>query len=148
MKHAILTFILFFGGLISVAAQNVPPPPPISDSAEIRIFTKVDVEASFPGGEPAWRTYLTQNLNIDKISRKIKIPRDEKFVKETIIVKFIVSKDGSISDVSAENTDANHYCIAEAERVIKISPRWIPAQQNKRKVNAYRRQPITFLFER
>jgi ABC-type phosphonate transport system ATPase subunit len=91
---------------------------------------------------------LTQNLNVEKIARKIKIPRGEKQFKETIIVKFVVSKDGSISYVQAENVDANAYCIAEAERVIKISPNWLAAQQNGRKVNAYRRQPITFLFER
>ncbi len=147
MKYIILAVFLFFGATQLINAQNSPTAP-VSDSGEIRIFTKVDVEAQFAGGEAGWRKYLMQNLDVDKVAKKIKIPRGEKQFKETIIVKFVVSKDGSISYVQAENVDANAYCIAEAERVIKISPNWLAAQQNGRKVNAYRRQPITFLFER
>jgi len=32
----------------------------------------------------------------------------------------------------------------EAVRVIKKGPKWTPAIQNGRQVNAYRKQPITF----
>ena len=32
----------------------------------------------------------------------------------------------------------------EAVKVIKKGPKWTPALQNGRNVNAYRRQPITF----
>jgi protein TonB len=35
----------------------------------------------------------------------------------------------------------------EAMRVIKKTKNWIPAIQNGRNVNAYRRQPITFVVE-
>jgi protein TonB len=150
MKHIIIASFLFFTSHISVTAQNVSSSKsPLADSSgEIKIFTKVEVEASFPGGEEGWRKYLIQNLNVDKVAKKIKIPRGEKEFRETIVVKFIVAKNGNISNVTAENGDANSYCVAEAIRVIKISPDWIPAQQNGRYVNAYRRQPITFLFER
>jgi protein TonB len=150
MKHIIIASFLFFTSHISVTAQNVSSSKsPLADSSgEIKIFTKVEVEASFPGGEEGWRKYLIQNLNVDKVAKKIKIPRGEKEFRETIVVKFIVAKNGNISNVTAENGDANSYCVAEAIWVIKISPDWIPAQQNGRYVNAYRRQPITFLFER
>ena len=33
---------------------------------------------------------------------------------------------------------------AEAIRLIKTSPNWLPAIQNGKKVNAYRKQPVTF----
>ena len=33
------------------------------DDDENKIFTKVEVEASFPGGEEAWRNYLRKTLN-------------------------------------------------------------------------------------
>jgi protein TonB len=150
MRYIVLTSFLFFRGIISVTAQNVPPPPPLlaDSSGGIKIFTKVEVEASFPGGEAAWRKYLVTNLNVDKVASKIRIPRGEKEFRQTIIVKFIVARNGNISDVTAENADANSYCIAEAIRVIKDSPKWVPAQQNGRTVNAYRRQPISFVFER
>jgi protein TonB len=60
-----------------------------------------------------------------------------------VVVRFIVSKDGSISDVVAE-TKHGYGMEEEAIRVIKKGPNWTPAQQNGRFVNAYRRQPITF----
>jgi len=34
----------------------------------------------------------------------------------------------------------------EAMRIIKKGPRWIPARQNGYLVNAYRKQPITFVI--
>ena len=150
MNHFIVTSFLFFGLLKSASAQNDPiPPPPLSDSVETgKIFTKVEIEAGFPGGEESWRKYLMQNLRLNKVARKIKIPTGEKQFKETIIVKFKIDKDGIISDVHAINEDANPYCIAEAERVIQSSPKWTAAKQNGRPVNAYRRQPIVFFFER
>ena len=147
MRYIIVVVFLFFGRIELMNAQNSPPPS-VSDSSNNIIFTKVDVEAAFPGGEAGWRKYLMQNLEIDKIAKKIKIPRGEKELRETIIVKFVVARNGTISDVAAENIDADPKCIAEAIRVINISPKWVPAKQNGRSVNAYRRQPITFLFER
>jgi periplasmic protein TonB len=36
---------------------------------------------------------------------------------------------------------------AEVIRMIKRSPKWIPAQQEGRFVNAYRQQPVTFVVE-
>ena len=152
MKHIpfLFTIALLSAGTVK-AQQNVPPPPPLvvdSTLGENTIFTKVDVEAGFPGGQPGWVQYLQKNLRIARIADEIKFPRGKKEFKQTVIVRFIVNKEGYISDVAAENNDADPLCIAEAIRVIRVSPNWIPAQQNGRKVNAYRRQPITFVFER
>ena len=147
--------VLIFTALLSsgtIRAQDVPPPPPLSaDSTKDAniIFSKVEVEASFPGGQEGWRQYLMKNLHAERIVDLVKFPRGKKTLKQTVIVKFIVSRDGTLRDISAENYDlVDPYCVAEAIRVIKVSPNWIPALQNGRKVNAYRRQPITFVFER
>ena len=152
MKYFILALAAFFCLSANTNAQGFPPPTPASlqaDSNDVnKIFTKVDVEANFPGGDAGWRKYLQENLEIDKIARKIKIPKGEKQLQQTVIVKFIVDRNGNISEIAAENNDLNSLCIEEAIRVIKISPRWIAAKQNGRTVNAYRRQPITFLFEK
>ena len=63
-----------------------------------------------------------------------------------VIVKFIVSKDGSISEVNAESKHG-FGMEEEAVKIIKRGPKWTPALQNGRNVNAYRRQPITFIVE-
>lgn len=112
-----------------------------TDDDENKIFNKVEVEATFPGGDAAWRNYLLKNLNPD-----VPVENGADAGTYTVIVKFVVSKDGSLSDVSCE-TDPGHGMCAEAIRVIKKTRSWTPALQNGRNVNAYRRQPITFQVE-
>lgn len=110
--------------------------------AEDKIFSKVEVEAGFPGGDLAWLKYLRQNLNSN-------VPVDNRSPagKYTVIVKFVVSKEGRLSEIMCENDPGFGMC-EEAIRVIKRSPMWTPAIQNGRNVNAYRRQPITFVVEK
>jgi len=106
---------------------------------ENKIFEKVEVEAEFPGGLPAWRRYLERNLNAQ-------VPSDAGAPtgSYTVVVKFIVDKSGSISDVKAL-TSHGFGMEEEAVRAIKRGPKWTPAIQNGRNVNAYRQQPITFV---
>ena len=106
---------------------------------ENKVFNKVEVEASFPGGDAAWTRYLKNNLDANT-------PIDNGAPEGTyqVIVRFIVSRDGSISDVVAE-TKYGYGMEAEAVKIIKKGPAWKPALQNGRNVNAYRRQPITFV---
>ena len=61
----------------------------------------------------------------------------------TVVIQFIVEKDGSVSDVRALTNHA-FGMEEEAVRVIKKEPYWVPAVQNGRQVKAYRKQPITF----
>ncbi|GAB2817824.1 energy transducer TonB [Ferruginibacter profundus] len=114
---------------------------PQKEDDEGKIFTKVEVEAEFPGGAAAWNNFLKKNLNGD-------VPTDNGASEGTytVVVKFIVSKDGSLSDISCENDPGFGIC-DEAKRVIKKTKNWTPAIQNGRNVNAYRRQPITFLVQ-
>ena len=108
---------------------------------EDKVFTKVENEAQFPGGTAAWVRYLQKNLNANT-------PVDNGARSGTyqVIVKFIVSKDGSISEVQPE-TKHGYGMEEEAIKIIKRGPKWTPALQNGRNVNAYRRQPNTFVVE-
>jgi protein TonB len=112
---------------------------PKKDDEEGKVFTKVEVEAEFPGGNAAWTRYLKNNLNAET-----PVENGASEGTYTVIVRFIVSKDGSISDVVAE-TKHGYGMEAEAIKIIKKGPAWKPALQNGRNVNAYRRQPITFV---
>ena len=105
---------------------------------ENHIFEKVEIEASFKGGEGAWKKYLERNLNANVGPDNGAPPGTY-----TVYVQFVVSRDGSISDVKAL-TNHGYGMEAEAMRVIKKGPAWVPAVQNGRNVNAYRKQPITF----
>ena len=128
--------------------SKLTPPPPAAEQGlgpvkepedENKIFEKVEVEAEFPGGLSAWRRFLERNLNAQ-------VPSDAGAPtgSYTVIVKFIVDKSGAVSDVRA-TTSHGFGMEEEAVRAIRKGPKWTPAIQNGRQVNAYRQQPITFV---
>ncbi len=108
---------------------------------EDKIFSKVEIEASFPGGSSAWRRYLERNLDAN-IPVKQKAPAGN----YTVVIQFVVNLDGTVSDVRAL-TNHGYGMETEAIRAIKKGPKWLPAIQNGRKIVAYRKQPITFVVD-
>jgi periplasmic protein TonB len=117
--------------------KQVVEAPKVED--ENKVFEKVEVEAEFPGGLSAWRRYLERQLNAQT-------PADAGAPagSYTVVIRFIVDKQGNISDVKAM-TNHGYGMEDEAVRVIKRGPKWTPAIQNGRNVTAYRSQPITFV---
>lgn len=111
---------------------------PEIDSTEERIFERVEIEASFPGGDGAWRKYLEQNLNA-----AVPLQYNAPAGTYTVIVQFVVDKDGKITDIKAL-TSHGFGMESEVIRFLKKAPRWNPAIQDGRKVKAYRKQPVTF----
>lgn len=101
-------------------------------------FKTVQIQASFPGGLSAWTSYLQRNLRSDAPTEN-----GAPTGTYTVVVSFLVSKDGTISEVKAEN-DPGYGTATEAVRVIQRGPAWNPAVQNGRKVIYRQRQPITF----
>jgi periplasmic protein TonB len=105
-----------------------------------RLFTKVEIESEYPGGFPAWLRYLNKNFRYpeDALNNEI---------QGTVIVQFIVDKDGAVSDVEAVSGPEMGGLRQEAIRVIKQSGKWIPAIQNGRQVRSYKKQPVIFKLE-
>jgi protein TonB len=128
---------------------DVPPPPESKGTGTVeapkqeedydKLFTTVQIQASFPGGIDQWRKFLERNLNQDLPSQNGAPP-----AKYTVVVSFIVDKEGNISDVKAE-TDPGYGTAQEAVRVIKKGPKWNPANQNGRAVIYRQKQAITFM---
>jgi periplasmic protein TonB len=105
-------------------------------------FEKVEIEAAFPGGLPAWGRYIGQNINGN-------VPYNNNAPVGTyqVMIELIVNTDGSVGDIKL----LTHYGYGmehEAMRVISNSPKWEPAFQDGRNVRAYRMQPITFRVEK
>jgi len=109
------------------------------DEDENKIFEKVEIEAQFPGGIPAWRKYLEKNLNA-----QVATDNGAPAGTYTVNVRFVVDKEGNISDVRAL-TSHGFGIEEEAVKVIKRGPKWNPGNQNGRSVNSYHTQPITFV---
>lgn len=109
----------------------------VTDTLQIdgKTYSKVENEASFPGGPAAWSRYISKYIqnNVDSFRKKD---------YGTCIVRFIVDIQGHISDVEATTMKKSRLAKVVVE-AIKNGPEWIPAQQNGRPVNAYRLQPVT-----
>src|SRR6185437_8184476 len=106
-----------------------------ASTASDKVFTKVETEASFPGGLSAWSKYISRAIQ-DSI---------DKFTKAdygTCVLRFIVNTDGSISDVTATTMKGTELAKVSI-KAIENGPRWIPASQNGHTVAAYRLQPVT-----
>jgi periplasmic protein TonB len=104
-------------------------------------FKTVQIQAKFPGGPDAWSKYLQRNLKSDTPTEN-----GAPTGSYTVVVSFLVDKDGNISEVKAEN-DPGYGTAAEATRVIGRGPKWIPAVQNGRNVIYRQKQAITFRVE-
>ena len=103
------------------------------------IFYTAEKPAEFPGGKEGWSNYLMNNLDRNLPNRNKAVP-GKYFVK----LNFIVSKNGDVENVIAEN-NPGYGTESEAIRVIEKSPKWIPAEQNGKKVNYLMKQVITFI---
>ena len=125
---------------VSDAGKGVVEAPKKDDEDYDKTFTKVEIESDFPGGASAWLRYLNKNLRYpdDAVNNEI---------QGTIVVQFIVDKEGNVSDVQAISGPDNGGLREEAVRVIKKSGKWTPAVQNGRNVKSYKKQPIVFKLE-
>lgn len=103
-------------------------------------FTKVEIESEYPGGFAAWLRYLNKNFRYPENALTNEI-------QGTVVVQFIVDKDGNVSDVEAVSGPDLGGLRQEAIRVIRQSGKWIPAIQNGRQVKSYKKQPVIFKLE-
>ena len=99
------------------------------------IFFTAEKPAEFPGGTAGWSNYLMNNLDRNLPNRNKAVPG-----KYTVKLNFIVSKNGDVENVIAEN-NPGYGTESEAIRVIEKGPKWIPAEQNGRKVNFLMKEP-------
>jgi len=121
---------------LSSGNGNVVTAPKQEDD-DNKIFIKVEKESEFPGGAAAWLRFLNKNL----IFPQEAIDQE---LSGTVMVRFIVDKDGTVSDVEAISGPETGGIREEVVRVIRKSGKWIPANQNGRPVKSYKQQPVTF----
>lgn len=95
-----------------------------------------EVEATFRSGNADWMKYLSKNLDAEVAAKSVR--------GGNVIVQFRVNTEGKCVDVNLYKS-VEFILDDEAIHIIEKSPLWEPAIQNGRKVNAYRRQPLTFV---
>ena len=131
-----LLFIL----LLTMACFNslMAQENPVVDTTEEKVFERVEIEASV--NLVLWRKHLEANLisYLEEAAR-----RKMKAGVYTVNVRFLIEKDGRISNVVALN-DPGYGLAFGAVRVVRTGPKWKAGELNGKKVRSYHTQPITF----
>lgn len=144
LPYFLVIMLLMQGGYAlsqtDTSSTNTTDTSSADDSEFDRTFTRVEKEATFPGGLAGWRDYLVTHLKSD-VAAKAGAPPGMYSVK----VQFIVDQKGRVGDVKViDSPPFCAACSAEAIRVITKSPRWNPAEQDGRKVRFQALQTISF----
>jgi hypothetical protein len=125
-KITILCFTLFLSRALFSQTTAASTPT----DADTTIYTNVDTVASFPGGRPAWIEFIGNNLN-----PAVGIENGARKGTYNVKIKFTVTKDGTLKDF-VPVTKYKHGFEEEVIRVLKLSPKWIPAKKNGINVNS------------
>jgi protein TonB len=103
----------------------------VEETNEIYNSAGVEVKPDFPGGIAKFYNFIKNNYQAP----------DEPGLKGQVFVSFVVEKDGTLTDVKVLR-DVGFGTGKEAERVLRKSPRWTPAEQNGKKVRCSYQIPI------
>ena len=120
-----------YGQLLSVWSASDS-----SNEEKRKLNSEADVESAFPGPADAWSKYLNRNFTYPAAAQS-------KGIQGTVVVSFTVAIDGRIQEEFL--TKSVEFTLDdEAMRLIKQSPKWLPARQNGKKVRSFKRQPVQF----
>lgn len=100
------------------------------------IFMKVEIPAEFPGGPIAFGKFVGENIKYPDYAIKNK-------VDGIVYVHVIVGNDGTLSDIKIYK-GIEESCNNEVLRVLKLSPKWVPARQKAKFVRQRMIVPIRF----
>ncbi len=132
-------------------ATPPPPLPPVEEDEGIKEFwTVVENMPRFPGCEDKEmlkkdKEFCAQKSMLAFIYKNIKYPKiaRENGIEGTVVVQFIVGKDGEISKLKVVK-EIGGGCGDEAVRVLKKMPTWIPGSQQGRKVKVQYNIPVKY----
>jgi periplasmic protein TonB len=99
-----------------------------------QIYNSVEINPEPPGGINAFRK---------KIGDTFRLPEVEETLVGTVVGRFVVDENGSISDIKIlKETPANLKLADEYKRVLMKMPKWKPGVMNGRSVKVYYTLPI------
>lgn len=101
------------------------------------IYEAVDENPEPPGGYAAFNKYMSDNIVYPDSAKKAG-------VQGRIFVSMVVTKDGSLTNVTVKKDNLGYGCAEEAVRVIKAMPKWKPGKMNGKPVDVKFVMPVTF----
>lgn len=122
-----------------VVKEPEPAPEPVKKAEPEQIFTAVEQQAQYPGGQGALMKYLSNNIRYPESAQ-------QNDIQGRVIVKFVVEKDGSIGQAQVVK-GVDRALDQEALRVVKKMPRWQPGKNNGVAVRSWFTLPVTFKLQ-
>lgn len=113
--------------------------PKVEKHEPEQIFVAVEQPAEFKGGMGALMKWLGNNIRYPEAAQ-------QNGVQGRVVVKFVVEKDGSVSQptiLKGVDKDLDQ----EAIRVVKRMPKWQPGKNNGQPVRSYFQLPVTFKLQ-
>lgn len=150
MKKTIKGLVVLCGIVLMSAGNIVAQTNDLNDTAlfPYGMFLVVEHNPEFPCGVDSLYAFLNKNIRYPQKAV-------EKKIEGKVFVKFVVEKDGSLTNVrvlrdivygskEADGLAAELGCGAEVIRVIKMMPRWKPAVNNGKVVRVEFSLPVKF----
>ena len=126
LKVVLMMLVLLFSFMTSTAQTK----------KNNMVFDVVEVMPQYPGGQIAMMKYIMENMKYPKQAMK-------EGIQGRVAVRFIVEKDGSISNVRPIHS-VHTLLDKEAVRVVKSMPKWSPGKQHGKPVRVQLIVPIMF----
>ncbi|SFB77260.1 TonB protein C-terminal [Flexibacter flexilis DSM 6793] len=110
----------------------------VGDIGDSGIHCSVEQKPRFKGGDTALQAFIKKNMVMPELAYK-------KPIDDTILVQFVVRKTGELTNFFVPY--GSFECAEEALRLVKLMPKWIPAQIQHKVVNTQYTLPIHFKTE-
>ncbi len=104
----------------------------IAEDTSVHSLAGIEQKPEFPGGIEKFYAFVGKNYT----------PPEEEGLKGKVYVTFVVEKDGSLTDIKVIR-DIGYGTGKEAIRVLSKCPKWLPGEQNGKKVRVLYSLPIT-----
>lgn len=125
------------------AEEKVPEEVEQKDLSEgdgaTEVFETVEQNPSFTGGEQELMGWLSKNMKYPTTAM-------ENGIQGRVLVKFVITKDGSIVEPEIERP-VHPLLDAEAMRVVLSMPKWEPGKQKGKPVRVRFTLPLTFRLQ-
>jgi protein TonB len=131
----VIPVIILVLALFSLNASGQKTETGMKDGA----YQKVDVMPVFPGGDAALLKFIADSTHYPKDAK-------EKGIQGKVLARFMVKKDGSVSDVSIMQ-EVSPSLDNEAIRVVKLLPKFTPGKLNGKRVPVWFTVPISYKLE-
>ena len=136
----IAVLVSFVAMTFSAFASNPNALYQVSDTTgKVEIFVDYEQQPHFPGGETALLKYLQENVKYPPNAVKDSI-------QGRVVVQFLIDPAGCVDEVKVVRS-VSEELDAEAVRVVKTLPRFVPGRMYGKAVSMWYTLPVTFKLQ-